>query len=627
MAKKEETKSIPWKLTLGALGVVYGDIGTSPLYAMRQCFSGTHSIAPSQENILGVLSLIFWALIIVISIKYLVFVVRADNQGQGGILALLTLTTPKKNKEDKRLRRLPIYLGLFGAALLYGDGIIAPAISVLSAVEGLKIATPVFEQYIIVITVAILFSLFYFQKSGTGKIGAVFGPVILVWFFTIGSLGVYEIINNPMVLQAVNPYYAFSFFSERGWQAFITLGAVFLVVTGGESLYTDMGHFGKSAMRYGWFFVVLPSLVLNYMGQGALLLRSPESILNPFYLLAPDWALLPLVFLATFATIIASQAVIAGAFSITNQAVQLGYLPRIPIVHTSDQASGQIYIPLVNWLLCFFTIFLVLEFKSSAALAAAYGIAVSSTMVITTLFLTLAARKVWHWNISYVLIILVLFFTIDLSFLCANLLKINEGGWAPLAFGSVILTIMTTWRTGRDLLFSRLSENLLPLNHFIKGLRENPPIRIAGTAIFMNRNNHKVPQALIQNVKHSKVLHEKNILLSVNIEDVPYVAQEERIRIEHLDYGFQRMAILYGFMEVPDVPAVLENIKGPDKVIDFTSVTFYLGKETLFASDKPGMALWREKLFAFMSRNAQPATNFFRIPKERVVEIGIQIEL
>lgn len=628
MSASDQPKSlIPWKLTLGALGVVYGDIGTSPLYAMRECFSGVHAIQVNVDNVLGVLSMVFWALIITISLKYTSLVLRADNHGEGGILALMALANPMKESTSGFRRFFIVYLGIFGAALLYGDGAITPAISVLSAVEGLKIVTPLFEDYIVFITLVILFFIFYFQRFGTAKIGAVFGPIILVWFITLGALGAYHINDNPVVLHAFSPYYAISFFISHGWHAFITIGAVFLVVTGGEALYADMGHFGRKPISIGWFWVALPGLLLNYLGQGALLLSDPRAITNPFYYLAPDWGLIPLVILATMAAIIASQAVISGAFSITSQAVQLGYLPRLTIVHTSDREAGQIYVEAINWALMVLTMWLVLEFRSSTNLASAYGIAVSGTMIITTIMISFVARKLWGWPIWLTIFVTSFFAIIDLAFFSANILKIQDGGWVPLVLGVLILVVMTTWRSGRNLLASRLNESLLPISHFIRGIKENPPIKIPGTAIFMNRSNNRAPQALAHNVKHNKVIHEKNILLMVEIDEVPYTPIEQRIKIEHLQNGFQKMTITYGFMESPDIPEVLQSIKGPDKIVDFTNVTFYLGKETLFATDRPGMAIWREKLFAFMSRNSAPATNFFKIPRERVVEIGLQIEL
>jgi KUP system potassium uptake protein len=620
-------KLIPWKLTLGALGVVYGDIGTSPLYAFRECFSGHHAVPLNEMNVLGILSLVFWSLIIIISIKYCTLVLRADNHGEGGILALMALAQPNRDTGNKFRRKFIIYLGIFGAALLYGDGVLTPAISVLSSVEGLKIVTPLFSDYVVFITLAILFMLFYFQKYGTEKIGYVFGPIILLWFFTLACLGSIHISDNAVVLKAFFPYYAYKYFLTYGWGSFLTLGAVFLVVTGGEALYADMGHFGRNPIRIGWFFVALPALLLNYLGQGALLLNNPTAITSPFFLLAPEWALLPLVILSTFATVIASQAVISGAFSITSQAVQLGYLPRLSILHTSDKEAGQIYVDTVNWALMFVTMYLVLEFHSSTNLASAYGIAVSGTMIITTILIAFVTHKLWNWPLWLTIIVTSFFVVVDLSFFSANILKVHDGGWVPLILGIVILTIMTTWRSGRDLLALRLNESLLPLNHFIKGIKENPPIRIPGTAIFMNRNNNKVPQALAHNVKHNKVLHEKNILLMVEIDEIPYRSDSDRIKIDNLQHGFQRMTVSYGFMETPDIPEVLESIKGPDKIVDFTNVTFFLGKETLFATARPGMAIWREKLFAFMSRNSHPATNFFKIPRERVVEIGLQIEL
>jgi KUP system potassium uptake protein len=622
-----QKSGIPWALTLLALGVVFGDIGTSPLYALRECFTGSHGVPLNNDNILGVLSLVFWSLIIVIAVKYLLVVLYADNKGEGGVLALMALANPQRSSYSTTKRRTIVYLGLFGAALLYGDGIITPAISVLGALEGLKIATPLFDPYIVPLALFILFWLFYFQKHGTDKIGKVFGPIIVLWFSSLGVLGARWAFETPLVFHAFNPIYAIQFFIDNGSQAFRALGGVFLVVTGGEALYADMGHFGRRPIKIAWFFFVLPALILNYLGQGALLLINPSAIENPFYRLAPTWAVIPLVVLAAFATVIASQAVISGAFSLTRQAVQLGYLPRIEIRHTSHKEIGQIYVGLVNWLLMILTMWLVVEFKSSSNLASAYGIAVSATMVITTILVFFVARRVWRWNWWVAFSVTLFFLSIDFVYFGANFIKLHDGGWVPLTIAATIFIITTTWQRGRLILAARLSEGLIPLEHFIKGLVEHPPIRIPGTAIFMCRNNQKVPPALMHNVKHNKVLNERVILLMVTIDDIPYVDASQRVKIEEIEAGFIRVTANFGFMEYPNIPDLLRKLPAPYTISDLFRVTFFVGKETLFATDRPGMALWREKIFAFLSRNSQPATNFFNIPTERVVEIGLQVEL
>lgn len=624
---KRSEKGIPWALSIGALGIVFGDIGTSPLYAMRECFGGAHGAALTNNNILGILSLIFWALIIVVSIKYLMLVLRADNRGEGGNLALMALAQPHKEPSNSSRRKLILFLGLFGASLLYGDGVITPAISVLSAIEGLKVATPLFEPYILSITLIVIFTLFMFQSVGTQKIGAVFGPIIMAWFTTIGVLGAFQAVKNPEVFQAMNPYYAINFFIENGWSGFRALSGVFLVVTGGEALYADMGHFGRRPIRLAWFSIVLPGLMLNYLGQGALLLSDNSAISNPFYKLAPSWGIIPLVILATFATVIASQAVISGAFSITRQAVQLGYLPRIEVIHTSKREIGQIYVRAVNWILLILTLWLVVEFKSSSALASAYGIAVSGTMIMTTILVSLVSRKIWGWSLWKTIAIAFIFLASDFVFFSANIIKIADGGWVPLTIGIAAFTIMTTWQRGRDILSSRLSEGLIPLDHFIMGIIENPPIRTPGTSIFMCRNNCKVPPALMHNIKHNKVLHEKIILLMVTIEEIPHVTPSNRYKIKHLQAGFSQITASYGFMDQPDIPRFLNSLPESERISNLANITFFLGRETLFATKRPGMAIWRERLFAFLSRNAQPATNYYRVPTERVVEIGMQVEL
>jgi KUP system potassium uptake protein len=613
-------------MSVGALGVVYGDIGTSPLYAMRECFAGTHPIAATPANVLGVLSLIFWALIVIISIKYLVFVLRADNRGEGGILALMSLVRPR-SEGIRGSKWLLVGIGIFGAALLYGDAIITPAISVLSAVEGLATATPVFHKAVVPVTIAILIGLFVFQKRGTGKVGAVFGPVTLLWFVTISLLGITHIAREPGVFAAVSPLHAASFFWKNGWQGFLTLGTVFLVVTGGEALYADLGHFGKRPIRFAWFGVVLPALLLNYFGQGALLLRDPAAAPNLFYRMVPQWGLYPLVGIATAATVIASQAVISGVFSLTRQGVQLGYTPRLEISHTSVREIGQIYIPAINWALMLACIALVMGFRTSSSLAAAYGIAVTTTMVITTVLLFVVERELWNWSLPAALAFSAFFLTIDLAFFGANIVKITHGGWFPLVVAAAVFTVMTTWRRGRKILFDRIQESALSDADFLRSIERRPPPRVAGTAVFMDRTVDGVPLPLLHNLKHNKVLHERVILLTIVTDEVPYVSDEEQAEVRDLGLGLYRVVARYGFLEQPDVPELLARLELPQVKFNPDSTTFFLGRETLLATERPGMAIWRERLFAWMTRNAQGAPFFFRLPPNRVVELGAQIEL
>ena len=613
-------------LSLAALGVVYGDIGTSPLYAIRECFHGPHAIAPSAANVLGVLSLIFWALIVVISIKYLVFVLRADNQGEGGILSLTALATPIR-PSGRTEHLLLIMIGIFGAALLYGDGIITPAISVLSAMEGLTVAAPAFSPYVVPITIVILVLLFLFQSKGTAKVGRVFGPVTLTWFTALAVLGIAQIARYPEVLVAVNPIYALNFFIHNGWHGFLILGSVFLVVTGGEALYADMGHFGVKPIRLVWFSVVLPALLLNYFGQGALLLENQEAAHNPFYLLAPTWALIPMIVLATSAAIIASQAVISGAFSLTMQAVQLGFSPRLKIDHTSTREYGQIYIPGVNWALMVGCIATVVGFRTSSNLAAAYGVAVTSTMVITTILFYVVARKVWGWNLLPAATLAVFFLIIDLAFFGANIIKVAHGGWFPLALAALIFVVMTTWKKGRRILNERIQSEARPLEEFLQEIARRPPTRVQGTAIFMNGNASRTPPALLHNLEHNKVLHKRVLFLTVKTKQVPFVASEERVETESLGNGFHRIKVYYGFMEDPDIPKVLASLRVPGFHYDASDTTYFLGRETIIAAKRPGMALWREKIFSIISHNATTATAYFCLPPDRVVEMGEQIEI
>ncbi|MDQ3804132.1 MAG: potassium transporter Kup [Acidobacteriota bacterium] len=613
-------------LSLTALGIVYGDIGTSPLYAMRECFHGPHAIEATPANVFGVLSLIFWALILIISVKYGVFVLRADNRGEGGILALTALATPIKIV-SRRERKWLVALGIFGAALLYGDGIITPAISVLGAVEGLNVATPLFAPYVVPATAVIIVGLFLIQSRGTAQVGRLFGPVMLAWFVAIALLGISQIVRHPSVVGAFNPAHAFDFFLRNGWHGFLVLGTVFLVVTGGEALYADMGHFGKRPIRIVWYALVLPALLLNYLGQGALLIENPGAAENPFYRLAPGWALYPLIALATSAAIIASQALISGAFSLTMQAVQLGFMPRLKIEHTSSTQMGQIYIPALNWALMVGCIAIVVGFGSSSSLAAAYGVAVTATMVITTVLLGVVEREKWGWSLPLALALTGFFLAIDLAFFGANVIKIPAGGWFPLVVGAGVFLLMTTWKKGRRILAEQLLSRAHPIEDFLRDIARNPPARVPGTAVFMNGTATGTPPALMHNLEHNKVLHERVVLLTVKTRQVPHVEPQDRVRVEPLGHEFYRLIINYGFMEDPDVPAVLENMGPPGPVFDMMETTYFLGRETVIAGKHPGMTLWREKLFALMSRNASSATAYFCLPPNRVVELGSQVEI
>jgi KUP system potassium uptake protein len=612
-------------LALGALGVVYGDIGTSPLYSLHEAFSGPHAFEVSHGNVLGVLSMVLWSLLFVVTFKYLGFVLRADNRGEGGILALMSLAR-SEGKRGKRQWTI-VALGLFGAALLYGDGMITPAISVLSAVEGLNEATSVFQPYVVPITIGILIVLFAIQRRGTGGIGAMFGPVTLVWFFAIAALGVRGILHNPSVLGAIDPRHAWAFFREHGFHGLLVLGAVLLVITGAEALYADMGHFGRRPIRLAWLAVVLPALLLNYFGQGALLLEDPSAAVSPFFRLSPEWALYPLVALATIATCIASQALISGAFSLTRQAAQLGYFPRVNIVHTSSGSIGQIYIPSVNWILMLCTIGLVIGFRRSTNLAAAYGIAVTLTMLITSLLAFIVERRVWRWSLIAAGTLTGLFLLVDLSFLSANVVKILQGGWFPLLVGAAVFTLMTTWRRGREILRERLSQSMLPISAFVADANRRQLTRVPGTAVFLNSDPDGTPIALLHNLKHNRVLHEHNVFLTVETDEIPHVAEADRLRVEHLAQGFWRARVLYGFMEDPDVPQALAGAKEQGLALDPRMATYFLSRNTLLATRHPGMASWRENLFIFMARNASRATQFFRLPPNRVVEMGMQVEL
>lgn len=622
--EKEKSPKRLLILSLTAIGVVFGDIGTSPLYAVRECFYGEFGVEPTTLNIMGALSLIFWALILVISIKYLIIILRADNDGEGGILALMELVIHKK--KNKR-RFVILAMGLFGAALLYGDGMITPAISVLSAVEGLKIVTPLFEPYVIIITLVILLGLFVFQKRGTKGVGIVFGPLILLWFGTIAVLGIDSIIKTPEIINAISPYYAFEFFKLHHFHGIFILGAVFLVVTGGEALYADIGHFGKRPIRLAWFTIVLPCLVLNYFGQGALLLRSPELAINPFYHLAPSWGLLPLVILATIASVIASQAVITGAYSLTLQALQLGFLPRLTVTHTSEMQEGQIYMPQVNWILFIGTVSLVLLFKSSGNLAAAYGVAVTTTMVITTLLAFVAMRKLWHWKLGIAITISLLLLVIDFSFFFANIDKIPDGGWFPLVIAGSIYLIMTTWAKGRRMLHVQLTKIMEPIEIFIKKINQEDIQKVSGTAIYFTSTFDRVPTALVQNLKHNRIIHEQIIVLSVQFKSSPRIPIEKRLILTNLETGFFSAQINYGFMDRTNIPEAIELIKNKGVKIDTSQVTYFLGRETLIVNGKMGMPIWRETIFAILSRNAQRATRYFKLPADKVFEVGTNVEI
>ncbi len=630
---KNSTSSEPHKprtysLALLALGVVFGDIGTSPLYAFRECFSAQHNLRVTDENVLGVLSLIFWSLIIVISIKYLAFVLRADNEGEGGILALLTLVVPQRKTRPAQGSAL-LVIGLFGAALFYGDGMLTPAISVLSAIEGLKVGTPIFDPYVIPITVGILVALFLFQKRGTRGVGMIFGPITLLWFTTLALLGTMEIIKVPEVLGAINPLHAVEFFANNSYRGFGVLGAVFLVVTGGEALYADIGHFGKQPIRLAWFVLVLPSLLLNYFGQGALLISRPETIRNPFYLLAPSWGLYPLIGLATAATIIASQAVISGAFSLTRQAIQLGYLPRLEVRHTSPEEIGQVYTPSMNWILLVGTVGLVLGFRSSENLAGAYGVAISALMVVTAILMFVYARTHLGWNILKATSVIMFFLVIDLAFFGANMLKLGQGAWFPLLIGAVIYFLMTTWNQGRAILGEQFQKEEVPIETLLADLESSNSVsQVPGTAVFMVSNPRGIPQALLHNIKHNKVIHERVILLTIVTEEVPRVSRPKRLEIKEITPNVIRIIAHIGFMENANVPAILR-LAEVDYKIEFNlmETTFFLGRETLILGKSKKMSSWRKKLFALMSRNAQTPLVHFGIPPNRVIEIGTEVEI
>ena len=614
-------------LTLAALGVVFGDIGTSPLYTMKEVFSvGAHPVPLNEVNMFGILSLIVWALIMVVSVKYVAFIMRADNRGEGGIMALLALASHNAAGDAKKQHTIML-LGILGACMFYADGMITPAISVLSAVEGLELAAPVLHPMILPITLLVLFILFWAQSKGTALVGAFFGPIMLLWFTVLGVLGIQGIMQNPSILQALNPIYAFNFFSVSPWIAFVALGAVVLAVTGAEALYADMGHFGPFPIRLAWFGFVLPALILNYFGQGALILQDPESVKNPFYLLAPEWMLYPLIVLATLAAVIASQAVITGAFSVSRQALQLGYLPRMHVEHTSESEEGQIYMPRVNWGLMLGVMALVLSFKSSGNLAAAYGIAVTGDMVITTLLAGIVFHHIWGWSKLRTGMLVALFLVVDVAFFSANVLKIPDGGWVPLVIGIFIFTLMLTWKTGRNMLYSMLKNEAMAIDPFIEAVGAHPPLRVSGTAIFMTPNLDGVPHAMLHNLKHNKVLHEKMVLLTVKFLDYPHTSNEERVTVEDLPNEFYRVTVRYGFKDEPDLPRDLVLCAEQGLVLDAMDTSFFVGKEILIASNASGMAFWRKKIFIGLFRSAETITNQFKLPPNRVVELGSQLKI
>jgi KUP system potassium uptake protein len=615
-------------LVLAALGIVYGDIGTSPLYALRECFRPAIGLAPTAPTIFGILSLLIWALFLVVTVKYLWVVMRADNQGEGGILALMALAHRDEDDLSFSHRLSPlIILGLLGAAFVYGDGIITPAISVLSAVEGLHVATPFFTPYLVVIAVSILIGLFAAQSTGTGRIGRVFGPIMLLWFVCLAILGVRSVIQSPRILESFSPLHGIRLLMEHPGQGFVVLGSVFLALTGAEALYTDMGHFGREPIRLGWYTIVLPSLLLQYLGQGALLLREPDAVANPFYLLAPSWLIYPLVGLATIATVIASQALLSGAFSLTQQAIHLGYLPRMGIQHTSAGHIGQIYVPVVNWFLFIGTISLVLLFGSSTNLAAAYGIAVSGTMVMTTLLLYVIARHAWHWPVLVAGTVTGTFLLIDLGFFSANVLKIWQGGWLPLVLGLALLMLMTTWSGGRALVTNYLHLAMPPLAQFLEALLARHPVRVPGHAVFLTQSHEITPPAFLQNVRHNQVLHELVVFLKIVTERVPLAPRPQQLDIGELAPGIYRVTVSHGFMEMPNVPLLLQQCHEQGVPVNLKDITYFLSRVNSLATPKPGMALWREHLFVFLSRNSRRTSSFFGIPSEQVVEIGVVVDI
>jgi KUP system potassium uptake protein len=611
-------------LVLGAIGVVYGDIGTSPLYAIQATFAGTHPLPVVEANIFGVLSVMFWTIMLLVSFKYVTIILRADNHGEGGSLALLALVSELTTRFPK-LKWFVTALGVFAAALFYGDGMITPAISVLSAVEGLDLVSHQFKDYILPATVLILTGLFFIQKRGTGAVGMAFGPIMIIWFVCLAVFGVIEIAQNPQIMLALNPVYAYRFLSADPHLSFLALGAIVLAITGGEALYADMGHFGKYPIRLAWFSFVLPALVLNYFGQGALLLQNPQAIQNPFYLLAPASALVPLVLLATAATVIASQAVISGAYSIAHQSVQMGFLPRLEIRQTSSQAQGQIYVPFTNWTLYVAVVFLVFAFQSSTNLAAAYGIAVTGTMTITTMMMAFVIVLLWRWPLVFSIPLIAVLLIADLTYFAANALKIPQGGWFPLGIALISFTVLTTWKRGRELMFAEIARQSVPLQIILDGMDDVP--RVSGTAVFLTPVGDGAPSAMLHNLKHNHVLHERNVLLTVVVEDKPYVTRGNRFLVKDMGKNFYRVKLYYGFMQTPDIPLALELCGAQGLPFDMMTTSFFTSRAVIVSSGKPGMAKWRERLFLVLSKNAMNAADFFNIPANRVVEMGTRIEI
>jgi len=619
-----QTKQSLSTLALGAIGVVFGDIGTSPLYALQTTFTGTPPLPVMETNILGVLSVMFWTIMLLVSLKYVVIIMRADNHGEGGSLALLSLVSELIAQHPK-LKWFITALGVFAASLFFGDGMITPAISVLSAVEGLDLVSHQFKSYILPITFVILTGLFFIQKRGTGTVGMLFGPIMVFWFICLAVFGVISIAKTPQVLMALNPVYGFQFLSADWGVSFIALGSIVLAITGGEALYADMGHFGKYPIRLSWFCFVLPALVLNYFGQGALLLQNPKAIENPFYLLAPDWALIPMVLLATAATVIASQAVISGAFSIANQSVQMGFLPRVQICQTSGTARGQIYVPLTNWTLYLAVVYLVFTFQSSSNLAAAYGVAVTGTMTITTLMIAFVIVKLWRWPLVGAIPLIAMLLIVDITYFAANAIKIPQGGWFPLLIAIVTFTVLMTWKRGRELLLAEISRQSVPMAAIIESVDDVP--RVPGTAVFLTPSSEGAPSSMLHNMKHNHVLHERNVLLTVVVEDKPYVTKGNRYLIKELGKNFYWLRLYYGFMESPDIPAAMELCSAQGLSFDLMSTSFFVSRALVVSSPNPGMVKWRERLFIALTRNAMQAADFYKIPVNRVVEMGTKVEI
>ncbi|HYD60256.1 MAG TPA: potassium transporter Kup [Noviherbaspirillum sp.] len=613
-------------LSLAAIGVVYGDIGTSPLYTMKEVFSPAHGIPLNEANLLGAVSLIVWGLAIIVSLKYVALILRADNRGEGGIMALMALAMSSVTRQSHWYR--PVMLvGLTGAALFYGDGVITPAISVLSAIEGLEVATPAFQPYVVPITVGVLVALYMVQYRGTAGIGKWFGPIVLVWFSALAAMGVVNIMETPRILAALNPLHALYFLTQNGGLAFVALGSIFLAFTGAEALYADMGHFGKRPVRLAWFLVVFPALSLNYLGQGGLLLSNPAAIVNPFYHQLGEWSIYPLVVMATIATVVASQATISATFSVTHQAIALGFLPRMQIVHTSEREIGQIYIPLVNWLQLLAVVLAVVGFGSSSSLAAAYGIAVTMTMLTTTILTFFVIRYGWKYNLLLCWFATGFFFVIDLAFFAANTMKIAHGGWFPLALGAAMITLLLTWRTGRELVFANLKKHYIPLQDFLNSLFVSPPVRVGGTAVFFRAEGDGVPHAMLHNLLHNKTLHERIVFLTVFNRDIPYVSEAERIRIEQLGHECYQVNVNYGFKDERDIPQVLAQCKAAGLEFDMMETSFFIARQNVVSTVGGGMAPWREHLFATLSRNARDAADYFRVPTNRVIELGAQVEI